>query len=398
MATSYSKRALFRPSHAPETALLEEEELERKEKRKNQPRKAVSDFHKQPDRYSFAHLAKVLVSGERIDMLNAVDRLRGRSRVLAELACFSSFQFVRLAAVSHLTNDSEALADVAKYCPYEDTRASAIDELSSDRAYLLDIACSSLFRDTRLKAVSMLPDHDTLAKVASRSPNADSRNSALERIAKDPSALKKVSEDSPYRRVRMQAVKCLSSYVPALCSLLINSKHPELKKKAALLLSSSVEALDDVDALTEIAKLSSNADIRYLAVGRLWKHPRSLRKVAGEARYSDARSTALMLLSDAVAHLDDADLLADVAIMSPYGDCRSAAIERLVGQSAALLSIASKSRFKDARTLALGKLKDDVPTLKNVVRLSKYSDTRMQAHKLVSNPEVFQSELARILG
>jgi hypothetical protein len=397
MATSYRKSALFRPSHAAESALLEDEVI-RKDRPKSPSRKAVSGFHDAPDRYSFAHLAKVLVSGERLEMLNAVDRLRGRSRVLAELACFSSFQFVRLAAVSHLTNDSEALADVAKYCPYDDTRASAVDELSSDRAYLLDIACSSLFRDTRLKSVELLSDPDTLAKVASRSPNSDSRTAALERISDNPAALRKVSDESPYRRVRLAAMKGLSSHVPALCSLLISSKHPELRKKAALLLSSSVEELDDVDALTEIAKLSPSADVRYLAVGRLWKHHFALRKVVGETRYADARSTALMLLSDAVAHLDDADLLADVAIMSPYGDCRSAAIERLVGQSAALLSVASKSRFKDARSRALDKLKGDVPALKNLVRLSKYSDTRMQAHKMVANPEVFQSELSRILG
>jgi hypothetical protein len=397
MATSYRKCAVFRPSHAAGEALYEEEVV-RKEKRKNPPHRPAAEFQAAPDRYSFAHLAKVLVSGERLEMLNAVDRLRGRSRVLAELACFSSFQYVRLAAVSHLANDSEALADVAKYCPYEDTRASAVDELSSDRAYLLDIACSSLFRDTRMSAVSLLSDPDTLAKVASRSPNADSRNAALERIAGNPAALRKVSEESPYRKVRMSAMKGLSSHVPALCSLLISSKHPELRKKAALILSSCVEELDDVEALTEIAKLSPSADVRYLAVGRLWKHPFALRKVVGETRYRDARSTALMLLSDSVAHLDDADLLADVATLSPYGDCRSAAIERLVGQSSALLSVASKSRFKDARSLALDKLKGDVAALKNVVRLSKYSDTRMQAHRIVANPEVFQSELSRILG
>jgi hypothetical protein len=318
--------------------------------------------------------------------------------VLAELACFSSFQFVRLAAVSHLTNDPEALSDVAKYCPYEVTRASALDELSSDRAYLLDISCSSLFRDTRLSAVSLLSDPDTLARVASRSPNTDSRNAALERISGNPAALRKVSEESPYRRVRIRALNGLSTYLPALCSLLISYKHLELRKKAALILSSSVEELDDVDALTEIAKLASNPDVRYLAVGRLWKHPFALRRVVGETRYADARSTALMLLSDSVAHLDDADLLADVATLSPYGDCRLAAIARLAGQSAALLSIASKSKFRDARSLALEKLKDDVPALKNVIRLSKYRDTRQQAHRIVSNPEVFQSELSRILG
>ncbi len=397
MATSCRKSAVFRPSHAVEGVLFEEDVI-RKEKRKDPPRKALSAFRAAPDRYSFAHLAKVLVSGERVEMLGAVDRLRGRSRVLAELACFSTFQFVRLAAVSHLTNDSEALADVAKYCPHDDTRASAMDELSSDRAYLLDIACSSLFRDTRLKAVSMLSDSDMLAKVASRSPNADSCKAALQRIGGNAAALRKVSEESPYRKVRMAAVKGLSSHVPALCSLLISSRHPDLRKKAALLLSSSVEELDDVDALTEIAKLSASADVRYLAVGRLWKHPSALRRVVGESRYRDARSTALMLLSDAVAHLDDADLLADVAILSPYRDCRSTAIERLVGQSAALLSVASKSRFRDARMLALDKLKGDVPALKSVIRLSKYSDTRMQAHRIVANPEVFESELARILG
>lgn len=396
MATSFRAKALYRPSHA--AGALLEEEVVRREKRKDPPKRAVSGFHHAPDRYGFAHLAKVLVSGERLDMLNAVDRLRGRSRVLAELACFSTFQYVRQAAIAGLSNDREALVDVAKFCPYDDTRAAALDDLSRDKAALLDVACSALFRDSRLKAVEAIRDPDTLAKAASRSPYNDSRLAALGRISSDSAALRRVSEDSPYRRVRMAALKGLASHTPALCSMLTSSRHPELRKKAATLLSSSVEELDDVDALVEIAKLSASADVRYLAVGRLWKHPLALRRVAGESRHRDSRSTALMLLSDAVSHLDDSDLLADVAILSPYSDCRAAAIERLAGQSAALLSVASKSRFRDARALALEKLKDDVPALKNLVKLSRYSDTRTQAHRIVADPEVFQAELARILG
>lgn len=398
MATSYRKSALSSPTHAAGALLEDEEEEIRKEKRRNPPRRAVSSFHAQPDRHSFAHLANILVSGERTAMLNAVDRLRGRSRVLTELACFSSFQFVRLAAVSNLAGDPEAVADIAKFCPYDDTRAAAVDELSRDRPVLLDVACSALFRDTRLRALAAIPDAATLAKAASHSPYSDSRSAALERISSDAAALRRVSDDSPYRKVRMAALKGLASHPPTLCSLLINSKHPELRKKAAAFLSSSVEELADVDALVEIAKLSSSADVRYLAVGRLWKHPLALRRVVRESGYRDSRSTALMLLSDAVPHLEDADLLADVAIMSPYSDCRSAAIERLVGQSAALLSVASKSRFREARTMAVEKLRADVPALKSVIRLSKYNDTRMQAHRIVAKPDVFQAELEKILG
>jgi hypothetical protein len=105
-----------------------------------------------------------------------------------------------------------------------------------------------------------------------------------------------------------------------------------------------------------------------------------------------------MLLSDMVSELDDHDLLAYVAGMSPYQDCRIAAIERLVGQSQALLEVANKSKFKDSRELVLEKLKTDVEALKSISRLSRYRDTRKKAHSLVSKPDVFEAELTRILG
>lgn len=396
MATSFRKRLDFSPTLATEDELSQSDRS--KEKRASKPRKVREKLHSAPDRYGFAHLAGILVSGERNEMLNAVDRLRGRSRILVELACFSNFQFVRLAAISHLIHETEALMDVAKYCQYDDTRAAAVDDLSMNAEALVSIACSSLFKDTRLDAVSLLFNPNSLAQVAARSPNTDSRSAAIEKIASEPLALKKVSEESPHRSARIEAVKKLTSDSNALCALLISSKHSDVKKIAASLLSGFVEELEDVEALTEIAKLSQSQDARYLAVGRLWRHPLALRKIVFDSRYRDARSTALMLLSDMVSHLDDSDLLAEVAMLSPYEDCRSAAIDRLVGQSAALLSVASKSKFRDARQRALEKLRGDVEALKNVSRLSKYRDTRLQAHKIVASPEVFQSELSRILG
>ncbi|VVC04028.1 Uncharacterised protein [Candidatus Bilamarchaeum dharawalense] len=360
-------------------------------------KKKLVSFKKGPDRLSFSDLAKILTSGERLSMLNAVDRLRGRSRILVELALFSNFPFVRLAAVTNLSNDVEALEDIAKYCHYEDTRASALDELSANLAALVEVACSSLFGNTRVDAANMIVDPHSLATIASKSPNKDSRDLALRKISDNKAALKRVAEESAYRPVRMEAFKNLATDVRTLCALAI-SKNEEVKKAAVSKLSNYVDEIDDMDALVEIAKHSSNEDARYIAVGRISNDPISLRTVISDSEYSDAKSTALMLLSDMVANVDDSGVLADVAILSPYQDCRAAAVDKLVGHSAALLDVANKGKFKDSRDLAVDKLKGDVSALKSVSRLSKYSDTRKKAHKLVSHPEVFASELTKILG
>jgi hypothetical protein len=393
MATSIRK--IRSPSIKTTPSMEEDERLKRPDRKKE--KKALKSFHGAPDRFSFSHLAKILTSGERLAMLSAVDRLKGRARVLVELALFSNFQFVRMAAVQHLSNDPEALLDIAKFCHYEDTRGSALDELSSNQSSLSDVACSSLFAGTRMDAVKVMEDPNALADVAARSPHKDSRGAALGKIVDKPAALKKVAEESTYRSTRMSAIDSLASSVESLCSLLL-SRHTEVKKAAASKLSSYVEELSDPDALMQIAKLSPSEDARYIAVGRLSSDPWSLRTIVAEATYADAKTTALMLLSDMVAQLDDSEILSDVATLSPYPDCRVAAIERLVGQSNALTSVASRSKFKDAREHALVKLKGDAEALKAVSRLSRYGDTRKRAHGMVAKPEVFESELARILG
>jgi len=360
--------------------------------------KALSSAHSAPDRYSMAHLARILTSGERLAMLSAVDRLKGRVRVLVELAFFSSFQFVRLAAVSHLRQDKDALVEIAKYCHYSDTRSSVLDELSSDIECLIEVACSSLFRDTRIESVEMMGDIMALAEVASRSPYKDSRGAALGKVSSNSSALKKVAEESPYRASRQAAIKGVSSDVAALSALLLSSRHQDVKKAAASLLSGYMDDVFDPEAITELAKLSPNEDVRYLAVGRLSEDPWALRRVISESPYLDSKGTALMLLSDLVPKLDDAEILADVAILSPYQDCRTAAVERLSGQGTALASVAMKSKFKDSREVALVMLKGDVDSLKSVARLSKYQSTRKKAHEMIARPEVFGAELGRILG
>jgi len=350
------------------------------------------------DRYSLSHLASILTSGTRLAMLNAVDRLRGRVRVLVELASFSTFQYVRLAAIENLADEIEALVDIAKFCQYSDTRSAAVDGLSSETSALSEVSCSSLFLDTRLEAVSTLSDPQALASVAARSPHKDSRSAALGKIAKNPSALKRVAEDSSYRTSRLEAIKCLSNDIKTLSSLVLSSRNAEVKKTAASMLSIYVEELDDPETLAEIAKQSPNEDARYLAVGRLSGDPWALRGIIADAKYADAKSTAIMLLSDMVPELQDAEILSDVAVMSPYKDCRSAAIERLAGQSNSLLNVASKSRFKESRDMALNLLKSDVEALKSASKLSRYHDTRKKAHAMVSKPDVFQNELERILG
>ncbi len=364
--------------------------------KKKKPGKLPS-LHKSPDRYSFAHLAKVLTSGDRLSMLKAVDRLQGKARVLVELACFSHFQFVRLAAISHLVYDADALVEIAKYCQFADTRAAALDELSSNNQALVEVACSSLFKDTRLDAVSLLKNSGALAEIATRSPNKDSRVAAIERLD-DADGLKRIAEESTYRSMRRDAVENLGSEPEILSSLVLSAKYTDVKKAAASKLSGYVDEIDDVDTLIEIAKLCPNEDARYLAVGRLSEHPWALRTIVYESKHKDAKSTALMLLSDIVYEIDDPEMLTEVAMLSPYEDCRSVAVERLVGQSSALLSVANKAKYKDSRELAIDKLKDDIESLKSVSKLSRYKDTRKKAHSLVSNPEVFQGELSKILG
>ncbi len=363
------------------------------------PSRPDSRFKKSSDRYSFSHLASVLTSGDRIAMLKAVDRLQGKSRILVELACFSNFQFVRLAAISHLTFDEDALVEIAKYCQFADTRAAAVDELSMNNSKgLVEVACSSLFKETRIDAVSVLEDPDALSQIATNSPNKDSREAAMEKITDDTESLAKIALDSKYKSIRQRALKRLKTDPDALSVLLITSKHADVKKKAAADLTGYVESVNDIETLIEIAKLSPNEDARYLAVGRLSEHPWALKSIIHDSKYRDAKSTALMLLSDIVYEIEDAEMLSEVAIMSPYEDCRAVAVERLVGQSSALLNVASRAKYKDSRELALDQLKSDTETLKSVSKLSKYQDTRKKAHALVSHPENFKEQLQKILG
>jgi hypothetical protein len=367
-------------------------------KKKPKRKKKLNLFKKSSDRHSFTHLAKVLTSGERMAMLKAMERLRGRSRILVELACFSKFSFLRLTATSYLDFDSDALVEIAKYCQYSDTRAAALDELSSNNNALVEVACSSLFKDTRLDAVSFIIDSYCLAEVAARSPNRDSRMAALERISYDNVALRRVAKESSYKSSRAEAVKRLASDTKALCSVIVDAAPPDVKKAAASLLSEMVEELDDTDALVEIAKTSPIEDARFLALGKLSHEPPALRRVIYESRHRDARSMALMLLSDVVPEIDDHEMLAEIAILSPYEDCRAIAVERIADKSPALLSVATRSRFRDARDLALEKLRKDADALRSVSKLSKYRGTRKKAHDLLSKPDVFQKELSKILG
>jgi hypothetical protein len=123
-----------------------------------------------------------------------------------------------------------------------------------------------------------------------------------------------------------------------------------------------------------------------------------LREVIYDSKYKDARSTALMLLSDIVEELDDPEMLTEIAIMSPYEDCRAAALERVAKKGNALLSVATRSKYRDSRDRAVELLKRDADALKSVAKLSRYSNTRKKAHDIVSQPAVFQKELAKILG
>ena len=349
------------------------------------------------DRYSFGHLAKTLINGGRDQILDAVDRLKGKGRVLFELACFSNFSYARLGAIKNMSGNHEVLADVAKYCFHDETRASAVDELARDNEALADVAMLSHFKDSRLAALALIGNQNLLVKVAAQCPYAETRISAFDRIT-DSAAFQKLVEEAQYKNIRSGALKKISMNMHALRTVLLTSRRPEVRKESLLIMSSLVEALDDPEILVEIAKEGRSQDARYLAVGKLWRHPHLLRKVVSASKYKDARSTAIMLLSDMVQSLNDSELLAEVATSSPYADCRATAVGRLVGMSSALLSVANKSKYRVTRGLAVEKLKGDAETLKSVMKLSRYKDTRMAAYKLASSPEVFNNHLVNILG
>lgn len=391
MATSLKRRSSAKVSHAKSKAV--ELSLTKKSSAISKTKQAVA-----PDSYGFSHIAKVLINGTRDQMLGAMERLRGKARILYEIASYSKHPFLRLSAITSMTHDQEAFIDIAKFCEFADTRAAALDELATNSDALVEVASSSNYKDTRLDAVLLLSNSKGLVAVASKSPNSDSRTAALEKLAFEQSAIEKVVEETPYKKTREEALAKLHANLPALLSMITKSRNPDVKKMIAGAVGSSVEQIEDLEALVEIAKYSSNQDARYLAVGKMWKNPQSLRKVANESTYKDAKATAMMLLSDIVESISDSEALVEVATNSPYEDCRTNAIEKLVGVSGALLEVAAKSKYKNSRSQAVEYLRRDGDALKNVIKLTKYKDTRTQAFRIVSEPKFFESELGKILG
>lgn len=391
MATSLKRRSSAKISHAKTKAV----ELSLTSK-KNAIAKGKTSVT--PDSYGFSHIAKVLINGTRDQMLGVMDRLKGKARILYEIASYSKHPFLRLSAITSMSHDHEAFVDIAKYCEFADTRAAALDELATDSDALVEVASSSNYKDSRLDAVLLLANNKGLVAVASKSPNQDSRTAALEKLAFDQGSIERVIEETPYKKTREEALAKLNTNLHALSSIMAKSKNPEVKRLVAKAASASVEQIEDLEALVEIAKHSPNQDARYLAVGKMWKNPQALKKIVNEAEYKDSKATAMMLLSDIVETISDSEALVEVATNSPYEDCRTNAIEKLAGISSALLEVASKSKYKNSRSQAIEYLKKDGDTLKNVIKRTKYKDTRAQAFKIVSEPKFFESELGRILG
>ncbi len=342
----------------------------------------------------FKDIAKILTDGKkRSEMLKALEKLQGRARVLVELAQFSKFKFLRLAAVSQLADDLDALIEIAKFAQCEETRLAALEHLSHIDAALAEVAAGSLFKRTRLMALDLIMDDSAVYSAFAQTNFRDVKDAALSRMSNEEN-LKKVVLDFPNSTYARRALSLIDD-VSILASLVISQIPLSLRKEAASKIEPS--SVSDPVVLTAIAKYSPDEEKRYLALEMLSEYPWLVREVAQNSIYQKTRSLALMLLSDSVRTTEDVDILTEVAIRSPYKDCRQEAVKKLEGKHSALMYIANNSKFSDVRKMAVHSLKDNPEALKSVLRLARTSDVRKRAHELIAN-EVFPGELPKILG
>ncbi len=348
----------------------------------------------EPERRDPARLAEGLLSDSPQRRAEALAMVGRRPAALAELACSSTHEDMRLDAVAALA-DGTALSDVASYSHFRDSRLAAVRRLEGDGGRLLAVACGSLFWDSIDAALSMMGDGER-AEVAIRSRKSRARKAALS-LMRDSSALLQVAEESPYRSARGEAVRRLGKDTTALCGLAVGSARTDSRKAAVAHLCPRLQELG-ADVLVEIAALAPEEDYRLLALARIGTDAASLRRVLQKARHWGTRTTAMMLISEMVGEIDDANLLAEIAVRSPDRDSRLSALNKLSADPAALADVARRSRYRDTRDSALARLSGDGALLRKVRLSSSYGDTRRKAHRLACGKDVLRRTLEALLG
>ncbi len=341
-----------------------------------------------------ADLAARLLSDSPPVRMEALASARKRPLVLAELACSSPFGDLRLSSVAAL-EDGPALAEIASYSHFRDSRLAAARRLEGKEDMLAGVACDGMFGDARGMALSMMGDGGR-AEVAIRSRKSGARKAALSMMS-DPSALIQVAEECPYRSTREGAVRKLSRDREALCSLAVSSPRIEARRAAVAHLCPHLQEVG-ADVLVEIASLAPEEDYRLLALARMAADAPSLRRAMQKARHWGTRMTAIMLLSELVGEIDDANLLSEIAVLSPDRGSRAAAISKLSADPHSLAEVARRSRYSDTRDSALARISRDGASLRKVARSSAYHGTRGKAHRLACGREVLRRTLERLLG
>lgn len=351
-----------------------------------------------PDRMSFGHLVKQIIDGSREEVSKALTRLKNRPGVLLEIAKYAKQRHTRLGSVALLGDDLEALIELAKHAPKRDTRERALKLLSKHKGAVLLVAAGSHFSDTRLRAVFMLKGKPhLLVRITTDSEFKDVRSAAIGFLIGKTSYLIRVAIESKYPNTRKQVLRSLGRDISALRTIAEESKYGDTKIGAMKILSNMVEDLDNPEVLMDIAKKSPFAECRYLAVSNLASDYKALVEIYEQSQFKNTKTTAMMLLSDATDVIDDPELLAAVAKFSPYEEDRYMAIEKLEKDTDHLTRVANESKFKTTRMAAMGIISSDPDSLREITVASRYKDTRTAAHKKLSDEEIFQDELKRML-
>ncbi len=348
--------------------------------------------------YKKNHMAKALIAGSYQDILKTMTRLRGKSRIMLALSFFSAHKFVRLASLENLIERPELLAEAAKFSPHDEVRTAAVSMLEGMPEELSKVACGSRFSKTRKKALEIIgKEKKLLFRVAAKAGYPDTRKEALELISSNKELLIKLTTEAESRSVRKKAVELLGYCEWALRRVLFSKTPPEVRRLALKTLSKFPDAITDEKVLLEIAINSPDEEGRFVAIGKLSTNPSALQEVVEKTRKKDSRSTALMLLSDTVDDIEDGGILQMIAILSPYPDCRSVALEKLRGRTEALEKVAIESKSRDSRLAALEMLAEESGSLLKLYREARRADVRNRAKEILSKPEVLGNHLATMI-
>jgi hypothetical protein len=346
----------------------------------------------EPERHDPAGLTLRLVSDDEAERAGAVALLRDQD-ALRELACSSPHQDVRLASVSRLS-DEEGLAEIAAFSHFSDSRLEALRRVRG-REGLVWVASSTHFGDARKLAIGSMDD-DERAEVAILSRKPRAREAALAAIRDAPSIIR-VANESLSRSTRRKAVGRLKDDVEALSGIALGGPGAEERKEAVRHLCPHLRRLGP-DVLVEVAALAGVEDYRLLAVAMLSSDAGSLRSVLRKSRHWGTRTAAIMLISEIVGEVDDANTLTDIAVLSPDRDGRRAALAKLSADPQALQEVARRSRYRDTRRAALLRLAGDGDSLRRIRMTASYPDTRRKAHALAGGKETLRKTLEKLLS